>query len=180
LGDLEERLIPSDHQPAGVDVGSVQVAEEELQHLGDAAPLLGGVEVPKAPACELIGGVLQTAHELSTLIGVKDGFEPPRVELRYRNILDQRACRLLRQWATELRGMLVPSRPTTRSSKRETTTSLRGIARLLMARPPSSSSVAAYGAWLLAAELTDLLEHPTVVHAGDLIGVGVSAQPDSG
>ena len=51
--------------------------------------------------------------------------------------------------------MLVPSRPTTQSGKRETTTSLRGITRLLMARPSSSSSVAAPGAWLQAAELTD-------------------------
>jgi hypothetical protein len=83
-----------DHQPAGVDVGSVQVAEEEPEHLGHAATLLGGVEVPKAPACELIGGVLQAPHELSTLIGAKDGFEPPRVELDYRNVLHQGACRL--------------------------------------------------------------------------------------
>src|SRR5215208_739984 len=104
LGDLEERLVPSDHQPAGVDVGSVQIAEQEPEHLGDAAPLLGGVEVPKAPACELIGGVLQAVHEPSTLTGVKDGFEPPRVELRYRNILHQRAGRLPRQRALSYGG----------------------------------------------------------------------------
>jgi hypothetical protein len=41
-----------------------------------------------------------------------------------------------------------------------------------MARSPSSNSVAAQGAWLLVAELTDLLEHPAAVHAGDLIGMG--------
>lgn len=75
-----------------------------LGQLRDPAPLLGGVEVPKAPACELIGGMLQAAHEATTLVWVKDSFEPPRVELRNRNIVHQRACCIPRQWQLSYGG----------------------------------------------------------------------------
>jgi hypothetical protein len=43
-----------------------------LEQLRDPAPLLGGVELPKAPASELIGGMLQAAREATTLVWVKD------------------------------------------------------------------------------------------------------------
>ena len=45
FGDLEELLVALDHYPAGVDAGHREVAEQEVQHLGDH-PLLGRVHVP--------------------------------------------------------------------------------------------------------------------------------------
>jgi hypothetical protein len=58
LGDLEEAVVAVEHHPARVDAGAVQVAEQEVQHLGDAAALLGGVD-PGLPGASLAvrGGV---------------------------------------------------------------------------------------------------------------------------
>jgi hypothetical protein len=46
FGDLEKLLVALDHHPAGVDAGPREVAEQEVQHLGDPTPLLGRVHVP--------------------------------------------------------------------------------------------------------------------------------------
>src|SRR5215217_1855585 len=48
-----------------------------------------------------------------------------------------------------------------------------------MARPPSSSSVRRTRRMAASSGVDRPREHATVVHAGDLIGGGVSAQPDS-
>ena len=50
LGDREELLIAVQHQPAGVDPGAAPVGQQRLQHLGDAATLGGGIDVPHDPA----------------------------------------------------------------------------------------------------------------------------------
>ena len=44
--DLEELLVALHHHPAGVDAGTSQVAEQEVQHLGDPTALLGRVDLP--------------------------------------------------------------------------------------------------------------------------------------
>ena len=46
FGDLEELVVALDHHPAGVDAGTGQVAEQEVQHLGDPTALLGRVDLP--------------------------------------------------------------------------------------------------------------------------------------
>jgi hypothetical protein len=37
LGDGEEVLVALEHYPAGIDAGASQVAEQEVEHLGDPA-----------------------------------------------------------------------------------------------------------------------------------------------
>jgi hypothetical protein len=58
LGDLKEPLVTADHDPTDVDARSGEIAEEDLQHLGHAAALLGRVEVPQPSTIQPIGGLL--------------------------------------------------------------------------------------------------------------------------
>ena len=78
---LEEVLGPLQHHPAGLDAGPREVAEQEVQHLGDAAALLGGVHVPHVPAGEPIGRLGQPVRETTGRLGLEHAVEPSRVKL---------------------------------------------------------------------------------------------------
>jgi len=75
------------HQPAGIDTGANQVAEQEGQHLGDPTALLGRVDLPQPPATEPLGRRLQATQEAAAAVGVKHGLEPSRVKPGYLNVL---------------------------------------------------------------------------------------------
>jgi hypothetical protein len=81
VGHLEEVLGPLQHHPAGLDAGAGQVAEQEVQHLGAAAALLGRVHVPHAPAGEPIGRLRQPVREATGRLGLEHAVEPSRVKL---------------------------------------------------------------------------------------------------
>ena len=46
LGDRKERRFAVEDQPAVLDLGATPVGEQRLEHLGDAAAMGGGVDVP--------------------------------------------------------------------------------------------------------------------------------------
>jgi hypothetical protein len=87
LGDREEVLVALEHQPVGIDAGTGQVAEQEVQHLGDPAALLGRVDLPQPPAGEPLGRQLQAIQEAAAVVGVEHGLESFRVKPGYLNVL---------------------------------------------------------------------------------------------
>ena len=87
FGDRKELVVALEHHPAGVDAGTSQVAEQEVEHLGDPAALLGGVHVPQPPATQPLGRHLQATQETAAGVGVKHGLEPSRVKPSYLNVL---------------------------------------------------------------------------------------------
>ena len=134
--------------------------------------------MPEPSASEPIGGLLQSADEAATLVGIKNGIEPPRIQPGYRNIL-QRACRLSVSTQRRLvagsttglsqgRGPL----PTAANRKHHQPYAIaRARGRHRPARSPREGC--------RPAELTDLLEHPSAVDAGDLIGIEAHARSES-
>ena len=52
LGDAEEVGVAVDHDPARVEPGAADVADQRAQHLGDAAAVRGRVDGPERPAGE--------------------------------------------------------------------------------------------------------------------------------
>jgi hypothetical protein len=95
LGHLEEFLVALQHHPPGVDAGAGQVAEQEVQHLGDAAALFGRVHVPQAPASEPICRLAQPVHEATGRLRLEHAPEAARVKLWDLDFLH--VCRLQRR-----------------------------------------------------------------------------------
>jgi len=87
FGDLEELLVALEHHPSGIDAGPGLVAEQKVEHLGDAAALLGGVDLPQPPAGKPLGRHLQATQEAATVVWVEHGLEPSRVQPGYLNVL---------------------------------------------------------------------------------------------
>jgi hypothetical protein len=89
FGDREELLVALEHHPAGIDAGASQVAEQEVQHLGDPTALLGGVDLPQPPAGQPVGRLGQPVQEASAVVRVEHGLEPSRIQPRYLNVLQR-------------------------------------------------------------------------------------------
>ena len=75
------------HQPAGIDTGANQVAEQEGQHLGDPTAMLGRVDLPQPPDTQPLSRQLQATQEAAAGVAVKHGLEPSRVKPGYLNVL---------------------------------------------------------------------------------------------
>jgi hypothetical protein len=80
---LLERVTANATAPAG----SRQVAEQEVQHLGDPTALLGRADLPQPSAGKPIGRLRQPVQEAAAVVGVKHGLEPSRVKAGYLNVL---------------------------------------------------------------------------------------------
>ncbi len=79
LGELEERGVSADHQPACVDAGPAGVAEEWLEHLGDAPAHGGAVDVPDDPVAEEVSKLGRRLEERLHRIGADEGLEATEV-----------------------------------------------------------------------------------------------------
>jgi hypothetical protein len=86
LGDGKELLVALEHHPAGIDARTGQVAEQEVQHLGDPTALLGRVDLPQPPATQPLGRLRQPVQEAAAVVRVKHGLEPSRVKPGYANV----------------------------------------------------------------------------------------------
>src|SRR5215216_2540523 len=191
LGDGKEVLVALDHHPAGIDPRASQVAEQEVQHLGDPTALLGRVDLPQPSAGKPIGRLRQPVQEAAAVVGVKHGLEPSRVKAGYPNVLQGHLPPSTSQ------SNRAPSRPpggVARSPQQQAATPLcrpktrsPRSASLLPApttpgparwssRLPASATLVPPARPLLVLDLdlllADLLGHPL------LVGHGVLVQPD--
>ncbi len=79
LGQLEELRRSADDQPARVDAGAAGVAEQRLEHLGDAAAHGGAVDVPDDPVAEEVSKLGRRLEERLHRIGADEGLEATEV-----------------------------------------------------------------------------------------------------
>lgn len=63
LGDGEERLVPLDHEPPGVDAGAARIPQEHAQHLRHTAARRRGVDVHDATVAQRFPELVRRAPE---------------------------------------------------------------------------------------------------------------------
>ena len=92
LGDLEERVVPADGQPARVHAQRARQRKNAAQHFGHPAADEGGIDVRPAPALDRRGAALQRfdplAADVRLVVGNRQGgvrpiLGQPRMSVRH-------------------------------------------------------------------------------------------------
>ena len=88
LGDGEEVGITSHDEPVDVEAGIEGVADEHLQHLGDAAPSGRRIDVPHRPPTEIPTRSLSRTHEPLVAIPPNEGLQHRQRTRGHRDLAD--------------------------------------------------------------------------------------------
>jgi hypothetical protein len=87
LREHEELVVAVDHSPPCRHATAFEVAEDGLQHLGNATPCRRGIDMPERVALQRIRSKIKVAPEGLGLPGIEKPFEIGGIKWKYINFL---------------------------------------------------------------------------------------------